>query len=501
MKLTDQFPILIIEVPLIAAALMPIIGYWRRKWCMPFATLALSITSMIGYYLMLAVNKSGPISYHVGAWKPPFGIEIYFDHIAAFAFIIALFGLLIVIFSKNYAEHDLEEEKIPIFYTLVMLILTGMIGFTVTGDLFNLFVFMEVLSLSGYALIAISGQRLTAMASFKYLLVGAISSLSVLFGIAFLYSITGTLNMHDMAKMLEVARAPHVASVALTLFVLGFSVKAALFPLHIWLPDAHALAPSPVSAILSGLTVKMGIIGMIRIFFVIYGVHSAINVMPIMEILAWMAAAAIVFGAFFAFFQNDIKMMLAYSTISNIGYIILGLSVTPFDKSKEAYALVGSLVHVFNHAMIKVLLFLCAGAIIYRTGSRKLSDLQGIGKKMPITLAAMSIGVISIVGIPPTCGFTCKWFIALGAMEGGKSLFAALLLFGALFIFAYYIKILNTAYFREPTEAIANVKEAPLSMLIPIVILAAGCLVLGAGTLGFVPLNFIKPAALALLGR
>ncbi|MDP3013825.1 MAG: proton-conducting transporter membrane subunit, partial [Candidatus Subteraquimicrobiales bacterium] len=305
----------------------------------------------------------------------------------------------------------------------------------------------------------------------------------------------------DISKMLPLANAPHVASVALTLFILGFAVKAALFPLHIWLPDAHALAPSPVSAILSGLTVKMGIIGLVRMFFIIYGVRSALNISLIMQILAWLAALTIVLGAFFAFFQNDIKMMLAYSTISNIGYIVLGLSVAPFDKSPYGYALVGSLVHIFNHAMVKILLFLCAGAIIHQTGLRKLSDLNGIGKKMPITLAAMSIGVVSIVGIPPTCGFTCKWFIALGAMEAGKPFFAVTLLFGALFIFAYYMRIVNAAYFREPTEAIANVKEAPMSMTIPIIILAAGCLIFGAGTFGYIPLEFIKPAALALLGR
>ncbi|MDP3014418.1 MAG: proton-conducting transporter membrane subunit, partial [Candidatus Subteraquimicrobiales bacterium] len=192
MSFIDQFPILMIEIPLVGAVLVHIIGYWRRKWCMAIAAVTLAITSVIGYCLLLAVNKSGPISYHVGSWRPPWGIEIYFDHIAVFSFIIALFGLLIVVFSKNYAEHELEEERIPAFYTLVLLILTGMIGFTITGDLFNLFVFMEVLSLSGYALVAISGDRLAAMASFKYLLVGAISSLSILLGIAYLYSVTGT---------------------------------------------------------------------------------------------------------------------------------------------------------------------------------------------------------------------------------------------------------------------------------------------------------------------
>ncbi|MCK4777739.1 MAG: oxidoreductase, partial [Actinomycetia bacterium] len=306
-----------------------------------------------------------------------------------------------------------------------------------------------------------------------------------------LYSITGTLNMQDLHLILHETPYLKTASLAFSLFLIGFFVKAAIFPLHIWLPDAHAIAPCPVSALLSGLVVKSGIFGILRIIS-IYGLHSVLNLTFINSFLVWLGTISIVLGAFFAFFQNDIKMMLAYSTISNIGYIILGIGLANY------YGLVGGIVHIFNHAIIKVTLFLCAGAIIYRTGLRTLYDLRGIGRKMPITMACMSIAIIAITGIPPTNGFICKWFIAIGAVQAGKPFFAAALLFGALFIFAYYIKILNSAYFREPVKTeVEEATEAPLSLLIPILILTAACLIFGI--LAYAPLAFIKPFVERLL--
>jgi multicomponent Na+:H+ antiporter subunit D len=320
---------------------------------------------------------------------------------------------------------------------------------------------------------------------------GAISSLVILLGIGYLYSITGTLNMQDMHLRLQGTPYLKVASLAFSLLIVGFSVKAAIFPLHIWLPDAHAIAPCPVSALLSGLVVKIGIMGIIRTVS-IYGLHSVLNLNSFNSCMAWLGTISILVGAFFAFFQNDIKMMLAYSTISNIGYIVLGLGLANY------YGLVGGIIHIFNHAVIKVTLFLCAGALIYRTGLRTLYDLRGIGRKMPITMACMTIAAIAITGIPPTNGFICKWLIAIGAVRAGKPLFAAVLLFGALFILAYYIKIINSAFFREPVrKEVEEATEAPLSMLVPLVALATACLVFGI--LAYVPLAFIRPFVERLL--
>jgi len=491
-NIAHHFPVLLFVVPVAAAATLQIIGKIRREYCFYWATAAISICAFMSTVLVWKVYKTGPISYVVGGWERWFGIEIYFDHISACALLISALGLLIIIFSKQYIEKEIDERKIPVYYTLILLNLAGMLGFVITGDLFNIFVMMEILSLSGYALVAIGEEKIAQLAAFKYLVLGAVSSLAILMAIGFLYSITGSLNMREIALYLPKATShTPVAIIAFALFVMGFSVKAALFPLHVWLPDAHAIAPTPVSALLSGLVVKIGVCGLLRILLIYRYTGGLIDVKPVLNIISWLAAITIVVGAFFAVFQDDIKMMLAYSTVSNIGYIFLGLSLV------QTNALVGGINHIFNHAIIKVLLFMGAGAIIHQTGHRRLSDLHGIARKMPITTGCLSIGIVSIVGIPPTNGFVCKWLIAIGAMQAGKPLFAAALLFGALFIFAYYIKIINAAYFREPREEYKKMDEAPLTMLVPIIILAVACLVFGIGA--SIPLTFIKPVAKGLL--
>lgn len=483
-EIISHFPILLEAVPLIGAALTPIIGRWRRKICFPFALVIVSLALGMSVYLARTVYLKGPISYHLGGYEPPWGIEIFFDELSASAVFITALCLAIIIFSKLYVEKALVQGKIPLYYTLVLVNMAGMLGFVATGDIFNMFVFLEIVSLSAYGLTAISGEKTAEMAAFKYLLVGAISTFLILMAIAFLYSITGTLNMHDLSLRLQEAPYPRVAGVAFALFIVGFGVKAALFPLHIWLPDAHSIAPSPVSALLSGLVVKTGLLGILRVIS-IYKFNGLANITPVTTALAWLGAAAILVGAFSAIFQDDIKMMLAYSTVSNIGYIALGIGLG------SVYGLLGGIIHILNHAIMKVTLFLSAGAIIHQTGSRKLSELKGIGKRMPLTMAAMVIGALSIVGIPPTNGFIAKWYIALGALKAGKPFFVVILLLGALLIFAYYAKVLNTAYFKMPEKENPKQREAPLSMLIPIIVLAASCLIVGV--LAYWPVAFIRP--------
>jgi len=481
----------LIIVPLAGAVLTPVVGGRDGARACGWATLVMVVTSGIAAALVVHVAQVGPFSAYLGGWEPPYGIELRFDEFSASVAIICLLGLLAVVFSLRYAAHELPPVRIGTYYTLLLLNLTGMLGFVVTGDVFNLFVFMEILSLSGYALVAISGERTAEMAAFKYLVMGAVSSLLVLFAIGLLYALTGSLNMADIsARLSGAAEAP--AMLALALLTTGLMVKAALFPLHVWLPDAHAIAPSPVSALLSGLVVKTGLLGLIRVYQIYYGA-KVLDLSALNTVLVWLGAISIVMGAFFAIFQEDIKMMLAYSTISNIGYIVMGLGLA------SQYGMIGATVHIFNHALIKATLFLGAGAIIYRTGYRNLTDLRGVGRSMPFTTAAISVGAISIVGMPPTAGFLCKWYIALGAVQAGHPVFGVALVFGALFIFVYYIRMVNSFYFQQPVHPeILEVKEAPLSMLVPILILAALCLVMGL--LGRIPLSFIEPAVTRLLG-
>jgi len=485
---------IVVLLPLVGAALAPAVARISRQ-IVPWWSLGImTATSAVGLLLILRVAQFGPFSYVPGAWDAPWGIELRFDEFSAFISVVCLIGWMAILFSVKYVEWlpEMPPERSPYYYTLLLLNLGGMIGFSVTGDLFNLFVFLEILSLSGYALVAVGGEKLAEMAAFKYLLIGAIASVLVLLGTALLFSVTGTLNMADVTSQLAgyTGSLTPVAA-ALALMSVGFLTKAALFPLHVWLPDAHSIAPTPINAVSSGLSVKIGLVGMLRLYQIFYG-SGVIDLAGLNQVLLWLGAIAILVGAFFALYQDDIKLMLAYSTISNIGYIVLGYGLA------SNYGVMGASVHIFNHAIIKAGLFFAVGAMLYRTGYRTLTDLRGVGLSMPITVAALSVGAVSIVGIPPTAGFLCKWYIALGSIEADELFFGFVLIFGALFIFIYYIRMVNAFYFKPAIhDEVRYAKEAPLSMLIPILTMASLCLIMGM--LGRIPLTFIEPAVLRML--
>jgi multicomponent Na+:H+ antiporter subunit D len=486
--------VVVVVAPLLGGVLAPALAYRSRHIAKWWALAVMTVTSIAAIMLVVRVAAEGPFTYVPGGFAMPYGIQLRFDEFSAVVAIICLVGWFAIVYSFRYAEwmQGLAKKRIPYYYSLVLLNLAGLIGFSITGDLFNLFVFLEVLSLSGYALVAISGEPASAMAAFKYLLMGAISSLMTLFAIGVIYGLTGTLAMADVAERLAETTTRAPLALALGLLTVGMMVKAALFPVHIWLPDAHAIAPSPISAILSGLVVKVGIIGMLRVYQIFYG-SGVLDLSLLNQTLVWLGAISILMGAFFAIFQEDVKLMLAYSTISNIGYIVMGLGLA------NEFGIIGGAVHVFNHALIKATLFLAVGALIYQTGFRTLHDLRGAGRSMPLTGMAIAVGAVSIVGIPPTVGFLCKWYIALGAFEAQQPFFGFVLIFGALFIFVYYIRMVNALYFQAPThESIATATDPPLSMLVPILILAALCLAMGV--LGRIPLSFIEPAAIRMLG-
>jgi multicomponent Na+:H+ antiporter subunit D len=480
---------LAVIVPLVAGALTPAVAHGRPGLARAWATAVTAWCTFATALLTARVALTGPFSYAMGGWAAPWGIELRFDEFSAAALFICAIMLLVLVFSGPYVRRALPEARIPWYYSLLLINLGGMIGFVVTGDLFNLFVFMELVAVSSYALVAVGGGRTAALAAFKYLVAGAVSSALILFCIGVLYSLTGSLNMADVALRLATIESRAPVMLALAGMTAGFLVKAGLFPVHVWLPDAHAIAPTPINAVSSALVVKLGIIGLLRIF----PLFGAVSLAPLYEALAWLGAISVLAGAFFALFQQDIKLMLAYSTISNIGYIVLGLGLG------GELAVTGAGIHVLNHALIKAALFLAAGAMIHQSGYRTLHDLRGIGRAMPWTTLALLVGALSIVGLPPTAGFLGKWYIALGALEAGRPGFAVVVLAGALIIFAYLARMLNAFYFRAPShEEMLAVREAPAAMLLPVLALAALC-VLG-GLLGRWPVMLIAPAVGRLAG-
>ena len=378
-----------------------------------------------------SVINHGEIHYYLGNWEPPFGIEYVIDYLSAFMVILLSFiAFIITIYSRESVERELPDN-VPLFYTLFMLLITSLLGIVVTGDLFNLYVFLEISSLSAYTLIAIGKKRNALMASFNYLIMGTLAACFVLIGIGFLYLVTGSLNMADIAARLPQLYNSHVVHAAAILFVVGLSIKIALFPLHVWLPDAYSYAPSTVSAFIASSMSKVGAYVMIRILFDIFTIEFFVNTLPVAEILSWMAAIAIIAGSINAIAQKDIKRMLSYSSVSQIGYIVLGIGLA------NPLGILGSLLHILNHAFMKGCLFSAVGAITHKFNIRNIHKFRGLGKRMPYTMAAFAIASISMVGMPPFGAFFSKWFLALGAIESGKWIFALVILASSLLTVSY----------------------------------------------------------------
>lgn len=514
-----HFPVLMVIVLILGAGLTPIIGFRRWGRSSLWTIFIISVSLLMCIFVASKVSSNGPLSYRLGGWEPLLGIEIYFDYLSLFAVVVLAIGLLIVVFSHKYLEKYIEERKRVSFYTLFLLIMAGMVGFVIAGDLFNFYIFVEIFSLASYALVALGKDRLAPMAAFKYLLMSGVASLSILLGIIFLYSLTGTLNMQAISKTLSLLHDNHVATLGLSLLVTGFAIKSALFPLHVWLPDAHSYAPSPVSAVLSGLFVKIGIIGMVRVVFGIYKITNFFKFEFFTEILLFLGCSGIFAGTIFALLQDDIKRMLAYSTIANMGYIVFGLSFFSYQGFADN-GFVGALMHLLNHSLGKATLFLCAGTILYKTGTVRLSKLKGIAGEMPITMWCMALSILSILGFPPMAGFVSKWYIARGTIEAGKPILTFLFLSGSIFNATYYYKIINTFFFKKQettadeglleiddslSESIVSqetqnisfqvtkrTQEAPWSMLVPMVVLSIASLMVGI--FAYIPLRYVKLA-------
>ncbi len=471
------FPILLTAIPLLFAALCPIWGMWKREACFPWSLAGVSATAIITWALVPKISATGAIGYEVGGWAPPWGIHIRIDFMGLLmAVIISSAGLLILFYSWRYIIHEIEETKIPYYYTLFLLLFAAMLGFSITGDLFNLFVFMEIFSITSYALVAISGERKALRAAFKYLLMGAVSSITVLFSIALLYSVIGSLNMLDISKRLGQTPYGVVVNTAFALFIGAFAVKAAVFPVHMWLPDAHSIAPSPISAILSALVIKMGVLGIFRVVFTIYGPAFSSNSIlwkNLCGVLSWAAAFSVVIGSAMAIIQRELKVMIAYSSVAHVGYILLGICML------SPRAMTGGLFNIIAHAMGKACFFLVAGSLIYKHNMKRIRELRGIGRTMPVTAGAFAIASLSIVGLPPTAGFMAKWYLLWGCFQKGRYVFAAMVLIGSLLSAIYCFRVVYYMFFTGPRLRTQKIDEVPPTMYLPAALLSLGTLVLG----------------------
>lgn len=492
MNITDQAPGLIIALPLIASLLNIMVGLWRRAFCYPFAVAALGACAALSVNILYAVINNGAIHYRLGGWEPPWGIELMIDHLNAFiAVVVSFMSLIVAVYSKKSIEQELPADKTSYFYTIYLLLATGMLGITVTGDVFNIFVFLEITALAGYALIAIGDDR-APLASFNYVIMGTIGACFYLLGVGYLYIMTGSLNIADLSRLLPDLYHSKVVLVAFAFFMVGIAIKIAFFPLHIWLPDAYTHAPSSVSALVASTMTKVGAYVMLRITFTVFEPYFSSEVVPMTAILGWSAFAAIIFGSILAVGQTDFKRMLSYILIAEVGYIVLGVSL----GNRQGFT--GSVLHILNDAVMIACLFMVAGAVVYKRGARNLNDFIGLNKKMPVTMAAFSVAAVSMIGVPPTAGFFSKWYLILGSLQAEKWAFAAALLFSSLINAVLFFRILEKVYLKVDTdhsyaeeheknpplphfskEGTGGFDEVPLTMLVPIVVLASAIVVLG----------------------
>ena len=490
--MTEHLPVLVIIIPLVLALIAPVAGRLNRIYSWAIALLA-TLFSFVGSVLLLyQVMYSGAISYWMGGWEPPWGIEYVIDYFSGFVLVIVSFlAVAVTIFARKSVADEIDEKKIPAFYGVYLLFIVGLMGMIVTGDIFNLYVFLEISSLTGYALVAMGKRRKAPLAGFRYLVIGTVGATFILLGIGYLYIATGTLNMADLGARLPGLFNSKLVITAFAFFAIGFSIKIALFPLHTWLPDAYTYAPSAVSALMASTGTKVGAYSFIRIIFTVFGVQVFLNQwVSVPYFFLIIASVAMLVGSILAIAQTNIKKMLAYSSVSQIGYIILGVALM------NPIGLQGGLLHIFNHALMKCALFMSVGCIAYKTGITNIADLKGLGFKKPYSMVAFTAGALSMIGIPLTVGFVSKWYLAMGSLENGMWYLIPVIVISSVLMLVYFWRVIDNIFFKAGDAV--KMPATPASMLIPTVVVAALCLVFG--TLAFIPVNITGKAVLLLFG-
>jgi len=487
-----QLPALQVALPLAAAPLCALAQWRNLAWLL--AMLASWATLAVSVGLIVALGDGGAISYELGGWPPPWGIEFRIDSLNALMLILVSgINAVVITAARASVAREIAETKHPYFYTAWMLCVTGLLGIAATGDAFNLFVFLEISSLATYILVASGSDRRALVAAFKYLIVGSLGATFFLIGVGLLYLVTGSLNLADIAERLPEIGYTRPVLAAAGFITVGLALKFALFPMHLWLPNAYTYAPSMASALLAATSTKISIYALLRFEFLLFQPNLEVQGMQFTLFLLPLAVLAFLVGSIAAIYQSDLKRLLAYSSVAQIGYIVFGVTML------SEPGLTGGIVHLFNHAVTKGALFLAVAALVFRYGSSRLADLAGCAREMPWTMGAFVIGGLSLIGVPGTAGFISKVYFITAALEhglGGMAL-TALLLISSLLAVVYIWRVVELAYFRPRPAGAPTVGEAPLALLIPIWGLSLAAIYFGLET--SLPLGLAGEAASNLL--
>jgi multicomponent Na+:H+ antiporter subunit D len=495
----EQLTILLIVIPLMCAPITALIPSEKITWAL---TLIVSIICLaISFYILYEVIDGKHVIYELGGWRPPWGIEYKIDSLNAFvAVIVSGISALACLFAYRSVPSEIDKKTIPLFYAAFQLCLLGLLGIALTGDIFNLFVFLEISSLSTYALISMGKHRKALTAAFSYLILGTIGATFFLIGVGFLFAASGSLNTADIAARFDTFEDMQLVETALIFMVMGIALKAAIFPLHSWLPNAYSQAPSAVSVFLSATATKVSIYVLLRILFDLYPIAYWMEMM-LPQIMLSLGCVAVIYGSYRAWQQVEMKRLLAFSSVAQIGYMVIGFSLL------SESGLTASIIHLFNHAVIKSTLFIGAGVILYRTHTTELKNLRGLGKDMPWTFAAIALAGLSLIGVPGTVGFVTKWYLLEAAVEKGMWIVVVTIVVGSVLAIAYIWKIVENLYFRSKRKVHIHdvhsndegIAKAPKTMITALWIGAIMCIVFGLNT----ELSFeaASSAANALLTR
>lgn len=470
----QNLPVLIILLPLCAALLSLLLTRINRNLSKYVLTLAVLASLVLSVYQLHLVVTEGTIHYTVGNYQTPYGIELVIDSLNALILVvIEIISFMTVLFAENFGVKRKVVQGGA--RALIGLLITGLLGMTSTGDVFNLYVFLEITSLSAYCLIALGGSR-GVVAAYKYMLVGTVAATFYLLGVGILYSATGTLNMADMKDILSQGVYDDVMLVSMSFLTIAFGIKMALFPFHGWQPSAYAHAEPGTRPLITGVMSKVPALAMFRFFYMIYGTDFKYMKL-LLVIIGILSCLGMIYGSVFAMMQKDIRKILAYSSVAQIGYISLGFAIgTPI-------ALAGAFLHMMGHAFMKGGLFFCTGAIRYKYGTSDINDFGRIYKQMPLTCGLLTVAALSMIGIPPTAGFFSKWYLASGAAENHQWIYIAVLVLSSLLNAVYFFRLIEKVFIQKSAGLKerwkSEVLELPFTIILPIVVCFVAILGIG----------------------
>lgn len=470
--MTYHLPAWVFLIPFVTAISIPLVALRGEHRCRPLALGALCVTAVVALMSLGSVLAGGEIRYAFSGWAPPVGIEWVADEVASIMVAAAcLLALICVLYSSPLPEGPLEGRRVP-YYTIVLLLVSGLVGVIYAGDLFNIFVFLEIVALTGYSLVAVPGGR-ALMSAFRYLIMGSLGAAFYLLGVAYFYAATGTLNIADLAQRAPGLLESKAVIGGLIFMFIGLGIKMALMPLHAWLPDAYADAPDTAAPILAALLTKVTLLVWVRILFWVIGSGESVQQVDVFAMVWALGVLASVGGSVLALIQTDLKKMFAYGGIAHVGLVLIGVG------QGSHTGLTGGLFYLLNDAVMQCALFMLAGILAHQYAVRTLDDLDRMNISSPWVLGAFVVAALSMIGLPPTGGFFGKWYIVLSAVESRNYLAVAAVIVTTLVTLAYFARVLERLFRGARKTPLAPDVETPLSFRTGVAVLSVAIMGLG----------------------